>query len=89
MFKALLLIIIGLPAYAGFFDEHAQGYWWYNTSSIENNLRKKDPQTGPAAIAGKVLAIKKELKYKKERALLYPTDENVKSFIALQNKIYN
>ena len=89
MIKILFLLFIVSPGYAGFFDEHTSGYWWYQNEKPKPQPKDDKNKMSQPIVEAKIKAIKKELKYRKERALLYPTDDNVKSFIVLQNKIYD
>ncbi len=66
-----------------FWDEHAQGWHWYQDPPA--NLDAKTMiNVDPVKIMD---ALQKEIKEKLDRAVLNPTQENMRDYIALQNKI--
>lgn len=66
-----------------FYVDHAQGWHWYNNKEeVENLANKENPSK-------QMSALKATIQQALDKAVLYPTDENIKNYIVLQNKISN
>lgn len=66
-----------------FYVDHAQGWHWYNNKEeTENPAAEENPSK-------QMSVLKATIQQALDKAVLYPTDENVKNYIALQNKISN
>jgi conjugal transfer pilus assembly protein TraF len=77
----LLIFFVGKIFANGFYDGHAEGWHWYIDPKIQHELKKKkDPIEQMNALR---FTIKRAL----DNAILNPTDENVKNYIALQNQL--
>ena len=82
-----LLFLIPLAAYGEFYRTHAEGWHWYKeqeekaeedvSSIIANNPVKQ------------MNAIKAAVELALDRAILHPTETNVKNYIELQNRVSN
>lgn len=81
-----LLLLVPLVAYGEFYRTHEEGWHWYkeheekveeDTGSIVNNPVKQ------------MNAIKAAVEFALNKAILHPTEANVRNYIALQNRISN
>jgi len=94
IYKKLFLLSLSMglslfymqPIWAMFYEEHADGWHWYN-----NKEEAKDPTTDPSSKdpVKQMDALKATIQRALDTAILYPTDSNVKNYIALQNQISN
>src|ERR1700733_8972580 len=81
----LLSTLVWLPAFAdNFWQEHTIGWHWYqnldNNSSVESLSASQDPIQA-------VEALQQQVKYTLDQAILNPTPENIRGYIALQNQL--
>jgi len=79
-----LICFINICSYAdsAYYDEHATGWHWYHEKNLTENLKAQDPIT-------RMNALKKAITYVLDKAILDPTEENVKAYIQLQTLVSN
>jgi conjugal transfer pilus assembly protein TraF len=69
---------------SGYFNEHAQGWHWYNDpkQNEDEENDKEDPNV-------QMNAVRAAVDRAKNKMVLHPTKENVKDYIEIQNRISN
>ena len=78
-----------------FYERKSEGWHWYKDQIIKKELKKnpqktlKDTQAQKEAINKEMEAYKKELDYKMNKAILYPTPQNVKNFMRMNMDMLN
>lgn len=85
-------VIMSLPALAddnanpqtSFWGEHAQGWHWYEDPAEDQNSEQALSQADPVQVMD---ALQKAVKQKLDRAILNPSQENMRDYIALQNQV--
>lgn len=79
-----LLIIFFAPYVLAddYYDIHAQGWHWYNEAKEHKKIVPQDP-------VKQMDALKATIQRAMDNAILNPTDDNVKNYIALQNQLSN
>ncbi len=70
-----------------YFDEHAQGWHWYDDPKAEEQV--KQAQTQSENPVQEMKAINQAIEWAKDKAILYPTVENVKNYKILQDQWVN
>ena len=89
----LFLIFLTSGAQAGFFDEQAQGWHWYETLPVEDILEDNKPEEKasfsntplkPKTSTELVKAYKQELEKKLHQAWVNPTLQNLKAYQDMQ-----
>lgn len=71
-----------------YYDIHSQGWHWYNTQEEKNEKDKKGESSKKIKDPIKQMdALKATIQKVLNTAILQPTDENVKNYIALQNRV--
>lgn len=66
----------------GYFNDHAQGWHWYKDPKEQKP--EDDDQKDPVS---QMNAVRAAVERAKDKMVLYPTKENVKNYIAVQNKV--
>ena len=66
----------------GYFNDHAQGWHWYKDPKEQKT--EDDDQNDPIS---QMNAVRAAVERAKDKMVLYPTKENVKNYIAVQNKV--
>ncbi len=88
LFSSMFLAMFYInDVYAKYYEEHAEGWHWY-----KNTLEKEDKEPNNEAVKDPVKEmkhLKATVEYALDQAILYPTDGNIKNYIALQNRISN
>lgn len=76
------MIFICFCSYAkdAYYDEHAIGWHWYHEKKAEEKNKIEDP-------VAHMNALKKAVTYALDRAILEPTEENVKAYMQLQTVV--
>jgi len=90
-----LFSLLGLPllfcfqnTYAQFYEGHADGWHWYkNNNNDETTDNSKSVESQDPVMQMK--ALRSTIEHALDKAILYPTDENVKNYISLQNRLSN
>lgn len=85
--RSLLLLFIALfsiIAQAAYLEEHNQGWHWYDDPIESKSKKKSNLKRTPSE---QIADLQQEVKEKLNLALLVPTEENVKAYIALQNRL--
>lgn len=95
--KKFVLISIAILMWApsegfsnqSFYSGHARGWHWYETKKKEPEALKEEKRMQVKALSPteKVEAIRKDAEGKLHKAMLKPTEQNVKSYIIAQEKI--
>lgn len=67
---------------SAYYDQHAIGWHWYN--EIQEQKERKEQAPDPVA---QMNDIKKTVTYALDKAILNPTEENVRDYIKLQNAV--
>ena len=65
-----------------YYDEHAIGWHWYHEKKLEEKNKIKNP-------VKQMEALKKTITYALDRAILDPTEDNVRAYMQLQNIVSN
>ncbi|HLD95111.1 MAG TPA: conjugal transfer protein TraF [Alphaproteobacteria bacterium] len=96
IFTKILISCLSTHAQAGFFEDHARGWHWYEVKPKKEDPKalKGKPKEAPQKITATVVltptqvfkAVQKELKSRLHLALLNPTFENVKSYQEYQHR---
>lgn len=81
-------------AHAEFYKGHAAGWHWYEDPSVEvEKLEEKEVAKKEDAVPNdpviQMKALRATIESTLDKAILYPTDTNVKNYIALQNRLSN
>lgn len=72
-----------------FYDRKSEGWHWYKDQIIKKELKKNQKKTKQETLTQKeainkeMEAYKKELDYRMNKAILYPTPQNVQSFMKM------
>ena len=87
LFMLSLILCLSPEVYAEFYEDHAEGWHWYKNILDEDKEDKKVRESKDPVVQMKTLraTIERAL----DTAILYPTDSNVKNYIALQNRLSN
>ena len=97
MTKALWVILFCLLSATAFakddtyYDERAEGWHWYDDPADEV-VETKTPQaeqTPSVSATDEMKALQKILEETKNKAVLYPTEENIANYVMIQNQIMN
>ena len=81
-----LFLIVSSPIYAdetGYFNQHEKGWHWYN------DPKKDDDDNVSVSPTEQMNAVRAVIKNSLDKAVLYPSKENVKTYLALQNQLMN
>jgi conjugal transfer pilus assembly protein TraF len=78
----LFIVIFPIAIQAqDYYEQHAVGWHWYDDPKLENsNQHTSDP-------VSQIKAVKQALEVALDKALVNPTQDNVKNYIALQNQM--
>ncbi|MDP2194313.1 MAG: conjugal transfer protein TraF [Alphaproteobacteria bacterium] len=92
-FKVLILCGVSLPVLANFYDNHAEGWFWYHDPVIQEEeeaskevLQKKSKEK-PKTALDHLNAYKQNLELKKAQALMNPTDDTVQAYMMAQKEM--
>lgn len=89
IFKLLALggsfLLLSSSANAGFFDAHAQGWHWYEQVENEEKTKEKMDLSSLSPLEA-IGLIKQDLKMKRAKAVLDPSETNVYEYIKTQEK---
>lgn len=80
----LLMIFFSFSSHAAYIEDHNQGWHWYNDPIDHKLKRKNSPKQTPSE---QIASLQIEAKEKLNLALLDPTEENIKAYILLQNRL--
>ncbi len=82
----LLALVINASIAATFFEQHAEGWHWYQDPMIEEPKKTRDasPPVTPTEI---VNAYKQELEKKLHLAIVAPTPKNIKAYQEMQRDL--
>lgn len=80
----VLVSSAALAQHQTFYVSHAQGWHWYEIDVTPKQVKPKQTPVNPAV---EMEALQTQLKEVKARAILYPTINNVRNYITLQNQI--
>ena len=74
-----------------FYEKHAEGWHWYNTEELkeQEKTEKKKAAINSQDPTKKMDALRSTVKRALHKAILNPTESNIKNYIFLQNKISN
>jgi conjugal transfer pilus assembly protein TraF len=75
--------------YAAFFDNHAEGWHWYQDPILEKQIEEVSQLdlTKPMTDSDTIKAYQKELEAKVHKALLQPTHKNVQAYQEMQKDL--
>lgn len=77
----------GAPVY---YERHGEGWFWYQDPEPEPELAKPEaPPPAPADPVAALAVFQKEIEVAKARAILEPTDENLKAYLRLNQLAMN
>lgn len=79
------LLLLSGNVNAGFFDTHASGWHWYEQAEKEKKIKEERELTSLPPLEA-IGFIKQDLKIKRAKAVLDPTEENVYDYIKTQEK---
>lgn len=90
----LILLFCIQNAHAQFYDGHSEGWHWYEnpkeeTKEIEESKGIKKSEVISNDPIEQMKALRITLERSLNKAILYPTDTNVKNYISLQNRLGN
>lgn len=77
-----------------YYDNHDNGWHWYDDPA-EEQATENEPQKTVSAPPSNVTAteemqaLQKMLEEAKNKAVLYPTEENIANYVAMQNQVMN
>ena len=82
VFQAAAWLIMVMPGFclaASFFNEHQQGWFWYQDPKAFYSLKQKQPSlfSNPTE---EMKTLQKGVEENINRAILYPTEENIKNY---------
>lgn len=83
----LLLLFSSIASANSFFSEHARGWHWYEVIPLEE---EKDKQISESASTNPVEVLnqlKEQIETLKAKAVLNPTEQNLKAYILAQNEV--
>ncbi len=90
----VLLLLINTPLQASFFNEHAEGWHWYQDPALESQPQEAEPlpdlRTSPPSKRTPseiVKAYQAELEKKLHQAWVNPTADNVQSYQEMQKDL--
>jgi conjugal transfer pilus assembly protein TraF len=88
-FIAIILMITALYANAEvFYNQNEQGWYWYDENKIQNeNDVLHNPQMTIESAKIELETLKQSIEDKKALALMYPTEQNIKEYVQLQNEV--
>lgn len=93
MFAYILLIatiIYGVPAHASFYERKAEGWFWFEEKDKQDAVPIiEKQQNSPNNPNEHMELVRKKLQFKMNKAMLNPTEENVKDYIVYQHQISN
>ena len=77
--------------YEQFYEKHAEGWHWYNAEELkeQEKTEKKKAAINSQDSTKKMDALRSTVKRALHKAILNPTESNIKNYIFLQNKISN
>lgn len=93
-----ILVLISFKSLAKaptFYDRKSEGWHWYKDKIIEKELKKtpqkslKETRAQKEAINKEMEAYKQELDYRLNRAILYPTPQNVRNWMVMNLDMMN
>lgn len=71
----------------GYFSQHAKGWLWYDDPIEKEEQEEGDEKEKTDEIAEQMNAIRAAVKKSLEKLYLFPTKENIKNYIKLQDKL--
>ena len=90
----IAFLCLSFPLRAGYFDRHAEGWYWYEALELphkEEPVKKQEKKpektvkvVAPPTPTEIIASFKRELERRRDRALVYPTLENVKAYQEFQ-----
>lgn len=86
--SGLVLLFCVQNAHA-FYESHAEGWHWYKNSIEEKEEDSKNKQEMSNDPTQQMKILRAAIQRALDRAILYPTDSNVKNYIDLQNRLGN
>ena len=90
-FILILTIIFICPSKGfsneSFYKEKARGWHWYEKKAVEEEIAQKEEKAVEMTPTEQVQSIRKEAEEKLHKAMIKPTQENVKTFIKAQKAI--
>lgn len=93
----LLCCVLSTASFAdneAYYDNHDNGWHWYDDpvdEEPEETLPAKTSSAPPSDVSAteEMKALQKLLEESKNKAVLYPTEENIANYVAMQNQITN
>lgn len=86
----LLLILYPYVVYGGFYDRHAEGWFWYEKSKKEELTIEEESQSLTPQQASRILQQEQaQLKSLLDLAVVQPTPKNIRNYMVMQQKIVN
>ena len=88
-FKVLVLFGVSFPVFANFYDEHAEGWFWYQDPVVQEEEKEEKEKTNtspqvPKTALDHLNSYKKNLELKKAEALMNPTYDKVQAYMVAQ-----
>jgi len=90
MIAAFLLIGIQVPVYAdeqGDFSENARGWYWHDEYKVEPGAEEEGEKQAANDPITQLGAVRARIEEAKAKAVLYPTEENIRDYITIQNQL--
>ena len=80
---AMTILLIALPSLAA--NNRAVGWHWYNNIQRVKKKPKKGAQVKQLSASQQMKVFRELIREAKDRAILYPTEQNVRVYLVLQN----
>lgn len=96
IFLMLLCAVVSNVSFAGgFFDDSQRGWFWYEQNQKKQTLEELDKNqveskstTTASDAAAKLKAFQEEIETKKAEMIMYPSIENTRKFLEVQNQMF-
>lgn len=87
----MCLLSNAVAATTTYYDHHSNGWHWYDDPEEEQAIETPKAQEPKVTVSAteQMTEIQKMIKEAKNKAVLYPTEENIANYLAMQNKMMN